>query len=159
MIRWRHRKGDGSGLQSWHRVQTVPLRCSTVCRREHQEAVAARKTDCCRHNKDLIYVGSNPTGENRCLVDKAQSRHRSRVALKEEDSESAGIASEWRSGAAEGLPVPSEEKNRALSHGAAERKKPDSRTGAGLIRGTARRIFCGGFRVGIADSFERKGKK
>lgn len=68
MIRWRHRKGDGSGLQSWHRVQTVPLRCSTVCRREHQEAVAARKTDCCRHNKDLIYVGSNPTGENRCLV-------------------------------------------------------------------------------------------
>ena len=109
--------------------------------------------------KTIDYVGSNPTGENRCLVDKAQSRHRSRVALKEEDSESAGIASEWRSGAAEGLPVPSEEKNRALSHGAAERKKPDSRTGAGLIRGTARRIFCGGFRVGIADSFERKGKK
>ena len=80
MIRWRHRKGDGSGLQSWHRVQTVPLRCSTVCRREHQEAVAARKTDCCRHNKDLIYVGSNPTGENRCLVVKAIKRHLSRVS-------------------------------------------------------------------------------
>ena len=29
---------------------------------------------------DLIYVGSNPTGENRCLVDKAIKRHLSRVS-------------------------------------------------------------------------------
>ena len=79
MVGYSYRKGDGSGLQSWHRVQTVPLRCSTVCRGN-------------REKHDLIHVGSNPTGENRCLVVKAVNRHLPSVHRKEEDMESAGRA-------------------------------------------------------------------
>ena len=37
-----------------------------------------------------MYVGSNPTGENRCLVVKAVKRHLPSVHMNEEDMESAG---------------------------------------------------------------------
>ena len=60
-------------------IESRRCRCAAVryAAGSIRRLVAARKTDCCRHNKD--YVGSNPTGENRCLVVKAIKRHLSSV--------------------------------------------------------------------------------
>ena len=58
--------------------QTVPLLCSTVCRRRHGDSQHPAGTG----NKgcNIDYAGSTPAGENRCLVVKAIKRHLSRVS-------------------------------------------------------------------------------
>ena len=77
MVGYSYRKGDGSGLQLWHLNQTVPLPLQYGM---PPEAWTWRSVWDWRLSFDLIYVGSNPTGENRCLVVKAIKRHLSRVS-------------------------------------------------------------------------------
>ena len=72
MVGYSYRKGDGSGLQLWHLNQTVPLPLQYGM---PPEAWTWRSVWDWRLSFDLIYVGSNPTGENRCLVVKAIKRH------------------------------------------------------------------------------------
>ena len=60
------------GLQSRHESLTVPLRCSTVCLRKHENMTLS---DGLKIVTILAYVGSNPAGENRCLVVKASKQN------------------------------------------------------------------------------------